>query len=182
MLMRLRKAMLEHGELLEGIIEADETYIGGKNKNKHNDKKTKGGQGRNTKTKTPVIGVLQRNGKVRAKKAKDVTGRTLKSFIGEHVKKGSNVMTDEWTSYRGLDRKYVHGVVQHGKGQYVVDDIHTNTLEGFWSLLKRGIIGQYHHVSRKHLDSYVREFCFRYNNRNTENLFDVLLLQAVTLR
>jgi len=102
MLMRIRKAFVEYGELLQGIIEADETYIGGKNKNRHESKKTKGGQGRGGDDKTPVIAVLERGGKIKARKAKDVSQKTLNSFVKANVKKGSELMTDEWRSYNGL--------------------------------------------------------------------------------
>lgn len=181
MQMQIRKAFREYGDLLQGIVEADETYIGGKNKNKHADKKTKGGQGRNTKDKTAVVGVVQRGGKVVAQKVKDVKGRTLKNFISENVSKGSTMMTDEWTSYKGLSPKFVHMVVSHGQGQYVKGECHTNTMENFWSILKRGIIGQYHKVSCKYLNQYINEFCFRYNNRDNNQIFDLTLLKAVNL-
>lgn len=181
MLMRIRRAMRDDGEMLEGIVEADETYIGGKNKNKHNDKKTKGGQGRNTKSKTPVFGLLERGGKVRAQKVSSVNSRTLKTIIGQNVEKGSTISTDEWKSYKGLAPKFNHLVVKHGSGQYVQGEAHTNTLEGFWSLFKRGIIGQYHQISVKHLNKYIDEFCFRYNNRDNKSAFDTLLLKSLTL-
>ena len=110
MLHRIRETtkLKSFDEFLSGEIEADETYIGGKNKNKHNDKKTKGSQGRNTKDKIAVFGILQRNGNVKAKKVEDVKGKTLKSIICDIVKKGSTVMTDEWSSYNGLKDKYIH--------------------------------------------------------------------------
>ena len=173
MLMRIRKAMREQGQLLEGIIEADETYIGGKNKNKHWDKKIQGGQGRSTKEKTPVFGVLERGGKIRAPKPRNVNARSLQTLINQNVKKGSHLMTDEWGASNHLEKKnYKHSRVNHGKGNYVTGVAHTNTIESFWSLLKRGIIGQYHHVTEKHLNSYINEFCFRYNKRGNEAVFD----------
>lgn len=181
MLMRVRKAMMEYGDLLEGIIEADETYVGGKNKNKHNSDKTKGGQGRSTKDKTPVFGILERKGKVRAQKVRNVQSKTLQSIINRSVQVGSTIMTDEWGSYHGLSKKYKHFVVNHGTGQYVNGTAHTNSIENFWSLLKRGIMGQYHHVTEKHLNSYINEFCFRYNKRDDEDIFETLVLKAVTI-
>lgn len=181
MIMRIRKAFVEYGDLLEGIIEADETYIGGKNKNRHNDKKTEGGQGRSAQDKTPVIGVVQRDGKVIAQKSKDVTKKSLHKFINANVKKGSQIMTDEWRSYNGLSEKFAHLVVSHGQGEYVKGECHTNTMENFWSILKRGIIGQYHQVTRKHLNAYVAEFCFRHNNRSNDNVFSLTIFNAVNL-
>ncbi len=180
MLMRIRRAMREQGALLEGIVEADETYVGGKNKNKHWNDKTKGGQGRSTKDKTPVFGVLKRGGEVRAQKVNNVNARSLQMLINQNVKKGSHIMTDEWGAYNGLDKKnFEHSKVNHGKGNYVTGIAHTNTIESFWSLLKRGIIGQYHHVTAKHLNAYINEFCFRYNKRGDAGMFDTLVLQAV---
>lgn len=184
MFMQIRKALVEQHELMEGIIEADETYIGGKNKNRHKNKKTEGGQGRGGDDKTPVIGLLQRNGKVTAKKAKDVSSKTLTSFIKANVKEGETVSTDEWSGYNKISLKFNHLVVSHGKGEYVKGNAHTNTLEGFWSLFKRGIVGQYHQVSRKYLDKYVDEFCFRYNNRDiaSNDVFTNVLSKAVLTR
>lgn len=179
--MRIRKAFVDDKELLEGIVEADETYVGGKNKNRHKNKKTKGGQGRGGEDKTPVIGILQRDGKVKAKKAKDVSGKTLFGFIKANVKEGSTLSTDEWMGYSRISEKFTHLIVAHGKGEYVNGNAHTNTLEGFWSLFKRGIVGQYHQISAKYLDKYVDEFCFRYNNRKNDDIFDLTLLKAVTI-
>lgn len=181
MLMQIRKAMYEYGDLLQGIIEADETYIGGKNKNRHNDKKTKGGQGRGGEDKTPVFGVVQRDGKVKAQTVKDVTKKTLQSIIMENVKKGSTIMTDEWVAYNGLDKKYVHKVIKHKESEYVNGDIYTNTLEGFWSLFKRGFVGQYHQLSKRYLGRYLDEFCFRYNNRNNVELFGLIISNGVCI-
>ena len=165
MQMQIRKAMVEEMEMFDGICEADETYIGGQEKNKHKDKKQKGTQGRSTKTKQPVIGIANRGGKIRAKKAKDVKGKTLKGFINENVEKGTAVVTDEWSAYRGLSKNFDHFVIKHNQGEYARGDVHTNTVESFWALLKRGITGQYHHVTVRYLDRYIDEFCFKFNNR-----------------
>jgi transposase-like protein len=179
MLMRIRRAFKEYGELLEGIIEVDETYVGGKNKNRHNDKKTKGGQGRGGEDKTAVFGMLQRDGKVKAAKVNDVSGKTLKGAINANVKKGSQIMSDEWKAYNGLSLLYGHDIVKHSMGEYVNGAIHTNTLEGFWSLLKRGVIGQFHYVTPTYLNKYIDEFCFRYNNRANKDIFNLTLQNAV---
>ena len=180
-LMQIRKAMYEYGDLLQGIIEADETYIGGKNKNRHKEKKTTGGQGRGGEDKTPVFGVVQRDGKVSAKTVKDAKKETLQKIIMEKVKKGSTIMTDEWLGYKGLSKKYVHKVIKHNEGKYVDGDIYTNTLEGFWSLFKRGFIGQYHQLSKRYLNRYLDEFCFRYNNRLNPNLFGLIIENGVCI-
>jgi transposase-like protein len=178
-LMQIRKAFIDDSALLEGIVEADETYIGGKNRNRHKDKKVENSQGRSAKDKTPVIGVLERGGKIKAKKAKDTSSKTLTSFIKSNVKEGSTVSTDEWIGYKRISEKFNHLVVTHNSGVYVEGIAHTNTLEGFWSLFKRGIIGQYHQISNKYLDKYVDEFCFRYNNRNNTEIFQLAMIKAV---
>lgn len=181
MQMRIREAMTEYGDMLEGIVEVDETYIGGKNKNRHMDKKKPHTQGRSTVDKIAVVGILERGGKIRAGKVKDVSSRTLKTLITENVKPGSKIMTDEFKSYNGLEKKFVHSIVSHGIGNYVNGEAHTNTIEGFWSLLKRGIVGQYHYVTAKHIDKYITEFCFRYNNRDNENIFELTLGKALNV-
>ena len=182
MQMRIRKAMFEQKDLFEGIVEADETYIGGKNKNRHNDKKVQNGQGRNTKDKTPIFGILERGGKIKAVKVKDVTSKTLKRIINESVSKESTIITDEWKSYSSLHNKYEHMVIAHCKGEYVNGIAHTNTIEGFWSLLKRGITGQYHHITKQYLDKYIDEFCYRYNNRMEIDLFEKTLSCALNFK
>lgn len=151
---------------LDGEVEVDETYVGGKNKNRHKDKKVKNSQGRSYKDKTPVFGMLERDGKLIAKVVCDVKGNTLKTLIYNSVELGSTIHSDEWFAYNGLSREYTHKVVEHGKGVYVIDDTHTNTIEGAWSILKRMIIGIYHYTSRRHLQKYVNEFVFRYNTKN----------------
>jgi len=178
MLHRVRKALgMKCEDKLEGVVEADETFIGGEEKNKHASKQTIGTQGRSLKTKAPVVGVIERNGELRAEKVKDTRGYNLKTFIIKNVEFGSELHTDEWMGYRGLNRIFNHRVVKHNEGQYVIDNTHTNTLEGFWSLLKRGVVGIYHSISEKHLQKYVDEFVFRYNTReySEDYRFDVML-------
>lgn len=152
-------------EKLSGIIEADETFIGGKEGNKHKSKRTEGTQGRSVQTKTPVAGVIERGGNVRAKKVADTAGSTLRKFVYDNVERGSQLHTDEWWGYKGLEKLFGHSVIKHNANEYVNGDCHTNTLEGFWSLLKRGVVGIYHSMSNKHLQKYVDEFVFRYNTR-----------------
>lgn len=150
---------------MSGTIEVDETYIGGKEKNKHADKKTEGTQGRSTKIKKPVLGMVERGGNVLTKVVDDTTRSTIQGAIAAQVEQGSAVMTDEYLSYRGLNKAYSHEIVQHSARQFVNGMAHTNTMEGFWSLLKRGVDGIYHHVSFKHLQGYCNEFVRRYNTR-----------------
>lgn len=182
MFMQIRKAMVEQRELMTGIVEADETYIGGKEKNKHADKKQKGGQG--GANQTSVVGVLQRDGKVVAKKVNDTTKKTLKRFITDNVTKGSTLATDEYRGYNGMDAHYEHLRVNHKAKQYVKGVAHTNSLEGFWSLFKRGIVGQYHQISDRYVDKYLNEFCFRYSNRNVDSnvTFDLVINRSLNLR
>ena len=127
-----------------------------------------------------MAGVLDRETKqVKAVKVKDVKRSTLNRIINTNVEFGARVYTDEWIGYQGISQRFNHSVVLHGHGQYVQGEVHTNTLEGFWALLKRGIVGQYHKVSIKHLNSYIDEFCFRYNNCHNESVFELTLQRAV---
>jgi transposase-like protein len=178
MLQHIRKCFnIENDNTLNNDVEIDETYVGGKNKNRHNDKKIDGSQGRRAKDKTPVIGMIERNGKLTARKIEDVKAYTLTKEIIQNVKETANLYTDEWVGYSSISKIYNHAFVKHNQGEYVNGKVHTNTIEGFWSLLKRGIIGIYHFTSRKHLQKYVDEFVFRYNTRSgsESDRFNLLL-------
>lgn len=165
LLQRIRNCFhLEPKEKLKGVVEIDETFVGGKNKNRHWDKKVPQSQGRSFKDKTPVFGILQREGIVIAKVVTDTKAKTLRPFIDKYIQEGSVVNTDEWF-YGNLHEKYIHKQVFHAAKVYAMEDVYTNTIEGFWSIFKKGIIGVYQQTSRKHLQKYVDEFCFRYNNR-----------------
>ncbi len=149
---------------LDGDVEADETYIGGKRPGK---------RGRGAAGKTVVFGMLERGGDVMTKVVPDVKMRTLQPIVVENVKAGSTIHTDELRSYKGLDKSgYDHMTVNHGAGQYVRLNSHVNSIEGFWARLKLSIRGTHVHVSGKHLWKYVKEFEYRYNRRNRpESIF-----------
>jgi transposase-like protein len=165
MLQRIRACFGIEDEMLEDEVEMDEAFIGGKNKNRHEHKKVKNAQGRSLKDKTPVVGMVQREGKLKAFKTENTKKKTLTEQAVNNIKKDSIIYTDEWKGYNGLKKVYDHSTIKHKKKEYVRGRVHTNTIEGFWSLLKRGIDGIYHSVSTKHLQKYVDEFVFRYNSR-----------------
>jgi transposase-like protein len=163
---RIRWAMAEPAALrmLGGVVEADETYVGGKERNrKRKDKQKKTGRGTD---KAPVMLLVERGGEVRSSHVANVSGDEVKDFIRLHIDPSARIMTDSFASYRGLRHEFAeHGVVNHADGEYVRGDVHTNTAENYFSILKRGINGSYHHVSKAHLHRYLSEFDFRYNNR-----------------
>ncbi len=171
---RIRVALAnEDFRKLMGIVEVDETFIGGKARNRHIGKRGGGGgTGGIGSGKTPVVGAVERNGKVVARVINSVDAATLTAFVkGAVSEKVSLLCTDAWRGYRPLDGQFPHGVVDHSKGQYVIGAIHTNTIEGFWSIFKRGVVGTFHKVSAKYLPLYVAEFQFRYNNRANADIF-----------
>ena len=124
--------------------------------------KHRGKRGRGAEGKTPVVAIAERGGELRAKKIKRLTHNNLKQEIYKHVDKSAHIHTDEFRSYRGLDREFAsHQTVNHGRNQYVNGNSYVNTVEGWFALLKRGVMGTFHHISEKHLDRYVDEFVFR---------------------
>ena len=167
--MQIRKAMTqaEQRNLLTGIVEMDETYIGGKPRKGSGDHTSKRGRGTD---KAPVIGAVEREGRVTARSVMKgkLKGRHLRSFVREKIDaKDAMLITDEYTGYRGMGRVLPHAVINHSRS-YADGPIHTNTIEGFWALLKRGMFGQFHSVSRRHLQRYIDEFCYRYNLRHAD--------------
>ena len=169
--MQIRKAMsqVEERELLTGVVEMDETYVGGKpRKGVAREEPPK--RGRGTK-KTPVVGAIERGGKVTAKATEKskLKGRHMRAFVRERVDTlNSALITDEYKGYLGMSKVMPHAVIKH-QDWYGDGSIHTNTIEGFWALLKRGMFGQFHSVSRRRLQRYVDEFCYRYNLRHTDS-------------
>lgn len=187
MAMQVRKAMSEAGqrELLTGVVEMDETYVGGKpRKGNKRDDDPKGGnkskRGRGT-DKAAVIGAVERNGNVTAKHvSKDkIKGKNLRAFVKEVMDIANTILiTDEYKGYSGMERILPHAVICHAIS-YVDGPIHTNSIESFWALLKRGMFGQFHSVSRKHLQKYIDEFCYRYNHRANVSIFDLTICKAL---
>jgi transposase len=163
----IRKLMDEDPGKLKGEVEADETYIGGIRPGK---------RGRGAAGKTPVVGIVQRGGPVRAKAVASVTTSQTFGNINQNVERGSEVYTDELPVYNYVGKfGFKHGVVNHGVKEYVKGKAHTNTIEGFLSQLKRSIDGTHHHVSRKHLQKYVNEFAYRYNHRfSSASMFELM--------
>jgi transposase-like protein len=169
MFKQIRSMLTQDDQAISGEIEADETFMGGKAKNMHKARREEKIQGRGTVGKTVVAGLLQRKGKVIAQKVDDTKAETLVPFVQGRVLPASMVYTDENASYDGLTATgYQHRRVHHSAKVYVDGDAHVNALEGFWSLVKNGIRGVYHSVSDKYLQTYLDEFAFRYNQRDSD--------------
>jgi transposase-like protein len=158
---RVRYAMREvpMRRLLRGTVEVDETYVGGKSR--------LGKRGRGSERKTPVVALVERGGRIRTRPVERVSAKALKGAIRENVRKSAAIMTDEFSSYRGLGREFKggHETVNHGEREYVRGDAHVNSAESFFALLKRGVHGTFHHVSKQHLRRYCDEFGFRWDHR-----------------
>lgn len=169
---QIRKLMEQDPSMLSGTVEADETYIGGKGGNNK--------RGRGAENKTAVVGIVQRKGNVKAQAVENVRAATIKPILQENIEQGSELITDEFRSYnKSTVYGFDHKTIRHAAKEYVRGAIHTNTIEGFWSQLKRSIDGTFHKVSPKHLQAYVNEFAWRYNHRKSEQPLFSLLAQQV---
>lgn len=158
---RIRYAMTTEPlrSMLTGVVEVDETYIGGKSR--------RGASGRGSERKTPVMALVERGGRIRARVVDSASQKTLKGAIREYVRKDARLMTDEWSGYQGLKREFAdHKTVKHAAGEYVNGEAHVNTAESFFALLKRGVHGTFHHISKRHLNRYCHEFGFRWDRRH----------------
>jgi transposase-like protein len=191
MMHRIREAMKDvDGGPIGGFgktVEADETYVGGKTKNRNAKQRRRFDERvSHVADKQPVMALVERDGRVRSFHLAKVTGETLRSVLVTNVDRGSWLMTDDHSGYKTVGKEFTgHGVVKHSLGEYGrLGVFHTNTVEGFFSLLKRGIIGTYHHISEQHLARYTAEFDFRYNTRKLDDFerADENLLGAVGKR
>jgi transposase-like protein len=188
MAMQIRKAMEQRDQrdLLSGMIEMDETYVGGKPRKGNTGSGGQGGgnkssRGRGTK-KRAVVGMIERGGRVRAQVAtkKNLRAKGLSSLVRSNIDiANSTLITDEYGGYIGIKSFMPHKTVNHSIWYVADDGSHTNSIESFWALLKRGIVGQYHKVSLRHLPAYINEFSYRFNHRNNANVFDLTIERAI---
>ncbi len=176
------RTLLGENKMLSGEVELDETYMGGKAINMH-DSKRANLTGRGTADKTPVFGAVERKGDVKAVVVPNTDQATIIPQVKENVEPNTTVYTDEMSAYNPLNKNgYNHQIVNHSIHEYSRGIVHTNTIEGFWSLVKRGIGGVYHNVSPKYLQSYVNEYSFRYNHRKSETPMFANFLNQIPVR
>ena len=165
--MKIRKAMAAgQAPLLEGIVEIDETYIGGKPR-KGNDGTGGGKRGRGT-SKAPVLGVVERNGNAHASVSDTITKDDIREFLKLRVHKDATVLSDNYRSYHGVTDK----MIDHNRHFVDSEGLHTNTIESLWAIVKRGVFGQFHSIKRKYLNAYLAEFCYKFNRRKLNYTFD----------
>ncbi len=181
---RIRNAMKEDDKILNGIIEADETYVGGSLKNMHtNKKKARQYDKSGMKHKTPVLGMIERNGKIIVRVLNKAYGKEIKPIMKKMIDADSEIVTDGFGGYVNLKKHFKnHVIVNHSKKIWKISNYHTNTIEGFWSMLKRAIIGQYHKINKKYLQSYVNELAFKYNYKNNKNAFEILIVKTLNTK
>jgi transposase-like protein len=174
---RIRQAMQDNDSILGGIVEIDETYVGGSLSNKNYFAKLKSGKYHKTgmEHKVPVLGMIERNGKIILKVLKKSSGEEIKPFLKSKIVANSTIITDGFGGYYGLDDYFEnHVVLNHSKYLRTINKYNTCTLEGFWTLIKRAFIGQYHKISRNHLQDYLNELAFKHNHKN-DNMFILLI-------
>ncbi|HEV2578158.1 MAG TPA: IS1595 family transposase [Acidobacteriaceae bacterium] len=184
MFKQIRTLMSEDIRLEGSSVECDETYVGGLEKNKHLGRRG-GNRGRSTNTKATVFGIVERKGRVIARVTPDAKEKTILPIMAERILPASTVYTDSYTTYDkvgAMPQGYAHHRINHSERVYVMGHVHTQTIEGFWSLLKRGIGGVYHSVSRKYLQSYCDEYAYRYNHRDDRQPMFTSLLSEVCER
>lgn len=174
---RIRQAMQDNDNILQGIIEIDETYVGGSLTNK--DQITKVNSGKYHRTgmehKVPILGMLEKGGRVKLKILNKAWGQEIKPLVKMYIDKNSTIVTDGFGAYFGLDKVFdKHVVLNHSEFEWKKDNYSLSTLEGYWTILKRAITGQYHKITRKHLQDYLNELTFKHNNKK-ENMFNVLI-------
>jgi transposase-like protein len=179
--MRIRSAMQEDQvELLKGIVEIDETYLGGKLGNKHRHVRRKIKRTTGYMHRQPVMGLLERNGKLLMRVLDKNSGDILKPIIRELVSKKAIIVTDGFGGYYGLNKEYKkHQIVNHEKDEFVNGKYHTNNLENIWSKLKRAIYGQYHKITVRYLQLYLNELCFKHNYKNDDDIYETLILKSI---
>ena len=174
---RIRQAMQDNDSILQGIVEIDETYVGGSLSNKHYFTKLKSGKYHKTgmEHKTPVLGMVERKGKIVLKVLEKASGKDIRPFVKSKISPHSTIVTDGFGGYYGLkDYFEEHVILNHTQYKRSINQYNTCTLEGFWTLIKRSLIGQYHKISKCHLQDYLNELAFKHNNRK-ENMFNILI-------